>query len=296
MSKKIIAGAGVVASFAVALAPMASFALSYTTGDQLYPNTHQDALSVTLEKVCRFGYTYTDGTTVTPGYHTDGTKIGGVTANPDHRTLNSKDQGLSYGIWDITATNNVKVATAYDTQIDTTAPFDTTATGTAPTAANTTVATDTAYGIMENATVNTGFAKTALNVICNNVDGYNITAVSTPLYLGGDSSSSFYIDQTSAAPAATASTYSFQVAAVANADNKTAGTDDTDNRTVTLGSSWLDGETSRATVVTVEPKTNKSAASFKKGDVYEMTYGVGIAPDLPAGTYTGTVTYTLAQL
>ncbi len=293
MSKKLIAGAGVVASLAVALAPMASFALTYTEGDYLYPNTHRDTLSVTLEKVCSFGYEYTDGTEVIPGYHTDGTAITTVTEDPSYKTLNSKTQGLSYGIWDITATNNVKEATAYDTQITTTAPFSTTATGTAPTAQDTTAVTDTAYGIMENATYNLTFAKTALNVICNNVDGYHISAVSTPLYLGGDSSAAHYIDQTNATPAASASTYSLKAAAVANADSETAATDT--NRTVTVSTNW-GAYTTATDVVSVAPLANKSAASFKKGDVYEITYGVGIAPDLPAGTYTGTVTYTLAQL
>ena len=63
MSKKLIASAGVVASFAVALAPLATFA----TGSY-YPNTHKDTLNVTIEEVCSFGHTYADGTVVNPGW------------------------------------------------------------------------------------------------------------------------------------------------------------------------------------------------------------------------------------
>ena len=53
MSKKIIAGLGVVAGLAVALAPVASFA----TGE---PRTIEDTLEITIEESCEFGHNFTD--------------------------------------------------------------------------------------------------------------------------------------------------------------------------------------------------------------------------------------------
>ena len=53
MSKKIIAGAGVIAGLAVALAPVASFA----TGE---PRTIEDNLEITIEESCEFGHDFTD--------------------------------------------------------------------------------------------------------------------------------------------------------------------------------------------------------------------------------------------
>ena len=55
MSKKLIAGAGVVASFAIALAPLATFA----TGE---PRTVVDNLEITIEESCEFGHNFTDTT------------------------------------------------------------------------------------------------------------------------------------------------------------------------------------------------------------------------------------------
>lgn len=55
MSKKLIAGAGVVASLAVALAPLATFAEGQNTD-----RTIVDNLEVTIEPSCAFGHDFTD--------------------------------------------------------------------------------------------------------------------------------------------------------------------------------------------------------------------------------------------
>ena len=55
MSKKLIAGAGVVASFAIALAPLATFATGQNTD-----RTVIDNLEITIEDSCAFGHDFTD--------------------------------------------------------------------------------------------------------------------------------------------------------------------------------------------------------------------------------------------
>ncbi|MBR3204742.1 hypothetical protein IKF81_03625 [Candidatus Saccharibacteria bacterium] len=67
MSKKLIAGAGIVASFAVALAPLATFAAT----------NHADVLKVTVPEVCTLG-TVTSGAATDASDSTTHTSTGGT--------------------------------------------------------------------------------------------------------------------------------------------------------------------------------------------------------------------------
>ena len=302
MSKKLIAGAGVVASFAIALAPLATFAT-----DHLHPNAHQDKMSVTIEKVCAFGYTYADTTPVAAGSHTNGTQ---VSPSEGTGTVNTVTAGKNYGIWKVGSSAQVTTSAgavsdfqAYDVQhmtsfvdADEDGVYDEGETATYDNGTNTNVLTDTAYGIVDNNIAIQDFAKTKLNVVCNNAKGYTITAESTALSdvanVGHD------IPQTASVAAGTSS-WSFKYAAVANGNSETAATV-TDVRTLTYGSStagtW-DTATTAKPIITMA-KANAAtgnAATPKLGDSYEITYGVAISSNQEAGTYEGTITYTLAQ-
>lgn len=302
MSKRIIAGAGVVAGLAVALAPVATFATDF-----LYPNKHQDRLSVTIEKVCSFGYDYTDGDDVTTGLHTDGDgtntdkgtgTVHGTAADAD------KTAGKNYGKWDVTE----GAVSAYDEVLGDedgtegeqalySAYNGAYGSGTSG-AKSTTVVTDTAYGIMENNTANATFAKTKLNIVCNNAKGYTLTAISTDLTSSGLNP----IAQTNSAPTAGTSNWTFKVSPVANGATTPETPATTDDRTITVtgetssySAPWQNAK-SGITIVSAAPASaGKTAASFRDGDAYEITYGVGLSTNQEAGTYEGTITYTLAQ-
>lgn len=60
MSKKLIAGAGVAAAFAVALAPLATFATETTPSDS-GQHRQVDTLVVNLEGSCEFGHDFAEG-------------------------------------------------------------------------------------------------------------------------------------------------------------------------------------------------------------------------------------------
>ncbi len=145
MSQKLIAGAGVAASFAIALAPLATFA---TPAYDLANGQQVDTLKVTIEEVCALGHDYTGSTAnVAAGTHTKG-NAGAVT---NHGTIKHADNttyaGVGAGTW-----SSADVTGA-----------------------------DTLYGVLENSTVTTDFGKTTLKVVCNDVDGYTLKATGTPL-------------------------------------------------------------------------------------------------------------------
>ena len=293
MSKKLIAGAGVVASFAIALAPLATFATD-EAGTKA-PNAQKDILSVTLEEVCAFGYTSTNGVTVLQGKHTDGTRLSGD-ANQTDTVLTDKTAGKSFGKWDDTALDG-----AYDGRGATDVTTDDAAD------------TDTAYAIMENGTVNTTFAKTQLNIVCNNLSGYRLSAVATNLadVNAATNNNTDNIAYSRVAPAITDSTWSFYLT-----DVTTTGITDTTHEvaataTPSEGQYKLEASGATRTIIasafdstiettSTEPLYNviahSNGATSKTGDRYEITYGVSVDSALPAGTYQGNVVYTLAQI
>ena len=147
MSKKLIAGAGVVASFAVALAPLATFAADATwNSDQ-----HTDTLNVTVLPTCAFG-----AATATP--------IDGIThnANPSAAngpTVGTPDPAVSQ------AANNATWADGTDNHL-----------GMTPDASgqNENVTTDTAYYRIFAGTYDASMGTTTLTVVCNQNNGYKI--------------------------------------------------------------------------------------------------------------------------
>ena len=275
MSKKLIAGAGVVAGLAVALAPVATFATTPSAGNQYV--SQLDQLSVTVEPYCSFGYAFNDGTTtVAHGEHTNGTgNSTNATTIQDTTTYGdgSGQYGQGHGNWHDGTNATLELSPV----VSASAPD---------------IAPETAYGVMENGTYQQNFAKTKLTVICNNRNGYTITAKSTNLT---SENSSAVIAQTSATPSGSASTWSFQF------QNATgfALNGRTETGSAASAAAWLDATANAGLLVaSIAPtaQTQPSAATTATGDSYEATYGVGVGTDLPADTYTGTILYTLAQL
>ena len=284
MSKKLIAGASVVASLAVALAPLATFA----TGSY-YPNTHKDTLNVTIEEVCSFGHTYADGTVVNPGSHTNGTGLNTPSSNID--------AGKSYGKWLNASGEDVAVATAYDTQDTTDAQNP--VPSVAPT--NTTAVADTAYGVMETNTVNGTFAKTTLAIICNNATGYQIKAVPDANLAKTAATDPIPFDGDYAMSDASSSAYNFFAADTTTTADANI-TDSTLNTTEGLSAVGAGGaiEVAKSSFSTDIANTGiiatQNGATSTLGDRLTITYGVSIDANQEAGTYEGSIVYTLIQL
>ncbi len=149
MSKKLIAGAGVVASFAVALAPLATFATITRNNES---DIHTDTLNVTVAPACSFG-TVTDGTVTDGIAHTTGTANTAVDSGaPAAAWTEATDSG--YG-----RTPDADSGT-YGTNAQTNDSF--------------------AYGIYAGTTKD-AMATTALTVFCNNAGGYTLKALTNDL-------------------------------------------------------------------------------------------------------------------
>lgn len=145
MSKKIIAGLGVVAGLAAALAPVATFATaSYGINEQA------DQLRVFIPETCSFGY---EAKSIAAGTHINGTET--ASGETGYTTY-----GAGAGIW---------------TQADVNG--GTTTSGEPAT----TTYTETLQGVMAISTKADNFGKTRLNIFCNDADGYTISAVGTNL-------------------------------------------------------------------------------------------------------------------
>ena len=270
MSKinKAIAALSVVASLGVAAAPMATFAAVET------PNAPRDILNVTLEEVCAFGYT-TGGAAISAGSHTNGTDTGYTT--PNNTTPRGADPGpaagAGYGLW------STLTVTGYDGRTATTATTDDEPD------------TDTAYGIMETNTVNQNFAKTQLNSVCNDKDGYNLTAQTTDLTTTGVTDG---IVSNAAAPAAGTSSWAFQIAEGTREQSDSA-TNTGVVHTSAGDNGWYGGYTNATTIVAA-PTTGTDKSTPNTGDRWLITYGVGISASQAAATYEGHVDYIVTSI
>lgn len=140
MSKKLIAGAGVVASLAVALAPMATFA---TVADATWnSDQHTDTLNVTVLPTCAFG-----AAAATPA-------VVGITHNAASAT--PLDNSTNAATWTtVTANDNL---------------------GMTPDAASQTahVSADSAAYSIYAGTADANMGTTTLKVVCNQNAGYKI--------------------------------------------------------------------------------------------------------------------------
>ena len=151
MSKKLIAGAGVVASFAIALAPLATFAATATYES----DTHNDTLKITVAPACAFG------------------NVAGETV----------DKGVSHTVGSANTTTDA-VAGAWTPSDDTTSN----GLGRVPDKADgsygtndANISTDTfAYSIYAG-TTRDDMATTSLKIYCNTANGYTLKAATANL-------------------------------------------------------------------------------------------------------------------
>jgi len=291
MSKKLIAGAGVVASFAVALAPLATFAAG-----SYYPNTQKDTLNVTIEEICSFGHTYDEGGSneieIVPGKHADGAGSGDVDDVPE----SGIDAGKGYGKWldasgsAVTTISAYDVAEGYQRTIDST-PTDWPETYTG---IDSTPTPDTAYGVMETNTVNNAFAHTTFAVICNTDAGYQIKT-STPEDLKRSQSDTDPIafNATYAMTGSTTSAWNFYVTDVTTTDTDIYATASAHGgaETFTNGKNAYTAAMPANNII-----ASATGATAKLGDRIKVTYGVSVDADQGAGTYEGSIVYTLVQL
>ena len=141
--------------------------------------------------------------------------------------------------------------------------------------------TNTLSKTMSNGTSTDALGTTTLGVYCNNVDGYTITTTGAGALT---SSTSDTIPVNNAFSASTTG-WSFKVSAGEN------------NRGVVVAAyddTWA--TSANANAVIAQSPSNAPKMTSNDGDYFTITYGVGVSDSLSAGTYTGTITYTLAQI
>lgn len=145
MSKKLIAGAGVVASFAIALAPLATFAVD-AESDQ-----HTDRLNITVQPACSFG----------------------SAADSEH-----VDVGVSHAAGSAQTDADATTVGSWDTT-------DSDGTGRVPdnstSGVNANKSDDTFTYSIYAGTKKDAMATTTLKVFCNDNSGYMIKAITNPL-------------------------------------------------------------------------------------------------------------------
>lgn len=248
MSKKLIAGAGVVASFAIALAPLATFAADATwDSDQ-----HTDTLNVTVLPTCAFG-----AATATP--------IDGIT----HNTNPSAANGPTVGTPDPAISKDANNATWVDGN-DNHLGMTPDAAGQTPNAT-----TDTAYYRIFAGTADASMGTTTLTVVCNQNNGYKIFTQAANLSDGAQTPSTIPIVAAGDA-SATASGYTIAVA-----DDESTGatlaqvTDATKIATVTSNAaSAVDGDSYTYTYGIGVAPTQK-AATYTGNVVYTLVQQLG---------------------
>ena len=230
MSKKLIAGAGVVASLAVALAPLATFADNVTS--------HTDTLRLTIPPVCTLG-TVTNGV---PDSATD------ATTHPSGST------------WTTT----------------------TAATGT--TGKTDTLAMDVAPG---QAYAN--FASTQFTIKCNKTAGYLFKAAGPST---GNLSTGTYNIPTGAGTGAnlTADNNSYWNFKVAVSNAYVESTNESGQEIASGYNEPIAVPTNATTIV-----TGHGAMSVQSGETITVTYSAGIDSYQEAGTYEGSIEYTLVD-
>ena len=228
MSKKLIAGAGVVASLAVALAPLATFAENEPT--------IVDDLIVNIPEACEFGHTFTDQS-LSSSNLSDVARVDGV------------------GAW-----NNNNTPQAHK-------------------------AANKAYGTMEAGTATDNFASNTISIFCNKNGGYHLTAAATDL--NGPNSKKIEIgDGASEVEAGDSTSLWSYTLTLTHADNETAALDAADSG---------DSTDEIAAPDSAETILHNTATTGNAGDVLNIVYSVGIISTQQAGTYEGTITYTLYE-
>ncbi len=291
MSKKLIAGAGVVASFAIALAPLATFATEADWNSDI----HTDTFRVTVLPTCSFGTTKNSATVAE--------QIAGVTHNADGSGNSYDTETLA--TW-TTTTGTVAADTYGHSAISTVADDKT---GMTPdrkaedAVADNPETTDVdesrpavvateypslhvgTYSIYAG-TTDDDFAETNLTVICNQANGYKVYANGADLTQNLGTSGA--VSQT----IAFGDTYSTSASGYGLAEvERTAGT--AANITIPTVASGKQALT--LTAGTPGAIVTNTAESLETGDTFKITYGIGVKSGQKTGTYEGSVVYTLVQ-
>ena len=269
MSKKLIAGAGVVASLAVALAPLATYAAenSYTSDE------HTDKFEITVKDTCAFGHLAVNS----------GSALTGITHNTNPaNTAAATPEAQAYWTAGAPETNDPE-STGYDGTPNPVTPGEgTTNTGRTPDrdTGYYNVETDTAAYSIEAGTEKEGFATTTLVVYCNNSTDAKYTL---KVQMKDLEKSAGVVIPAAADYSASKSGYAIDSVVLGTARDGSAV--NTTNFPASTKKAYT-GETIMAT-------GTKGTATT--GDAYTVTYGIGVASSQEAGTYEGTVVYTLYQ-
>ncbi len=264
MSKKLIAGAGVVASLAVALAPLATFAdIADDESDQ-----HTDELVITVPPSCTFGDALQE-TSPLPGGITHGSESN-VTYNATPTTSTDSH------------TDDDVVSTGYGSNV---------AAGGITTSSNLNASEHTILKTVQAGTTAAGFASTVMKVVCTNTEGYTIQVATPNLYNETTGYTSENIPALNGTGSTKAASYSatnsgYDLDSIV-ANNGAASASD-----VVEGAATFYANATAGTAETIIEHTGVSAAT---GDTITVTYGVGIQSNQAAGTYSGKVVYTLLQ-
>lgn len=269
MSKKLIAGAGVVASFAIALAPLATFAED-VNGE--VSDSHQDKLVLTVLPSCTFGSAKKSGDAYPSGITHNGT-TGDDAAYGDDATNGE----YTATVWDRTETTtgtagaadstdtgshngNVLESTGFGTKVG--------ESGVTATNGRSNASSHTVHRSMLAGTSTANFAQTTMYIVCNNGTGYSVTSTATALTNG-------------------TAAEDIPVVAASGYNATTSGY----NGIVTAGT----GVTKDANVVQTAETViaHKAGVTAEAGDSITVEYGMGVASSQKADTYVGTVTYKL---
>jgi len=268
MSKKLIAGAGVVASFAIALAPLATFADQATNAS----DQHADELVVTVLPSCTFG----SASKSTDPY------AGGITHDNSQGDYGENAADSSYAAggkisataWN-TATGTAEAASGTDEGGHTANDIASTGYGIngegGVLSTNENSSEHTVHRSMLAGTTTDTFAQTTMWVVCNNGDGYSITATANALTDGAQNNAKEII--------------------VAN--DYSAAKSGYTLKTLAASENGMTTENAAAAAYNDTRIAYKNGVSAEAGDSLTVTYGMGIASSQEADTYAGKVTYKL---
>ena len=257
MSKKIIAGLGVVAGLAVALTPAVTFATSTIHANA--SDSHTDELVITVNPSCTFG----DALASTPVDGVSHIAVSGTTWNESAPQTAETEAPATHSNDDVDSTGFGIIADELP---------DSTSTITAAVNAS----EHTAYRTMNAGTTNDAFAKTTLKVVCTNTDGYTVKFVTPALV------------KSAGVEIPAAATYSVSASgynlATVTANNGTSGATDV-----------VSGKATAAYSASETALVKHTGLSATSGDTIDIVYGIGIQSNQEAGTYAGKVIYTLYQ-
>ena len=267
MSKRIIAGAGVLAGLAVALAPVATFAdIAGTASD-----THTDELVITLQPSCTFG-DWAQSTSPLPGGITHGSET-----------------GTTYNVTPTTSTDSHTDDDVASTGYGTVVAELPGGAESGSIAAN--ASEHTILRTMQAGTTAAGFASTTMKVVCTNTEGYSIKVATPNLYNETTGYTSENIPALNGTGSTKAAAYSVTASGY-DLDSITANNGTSSASDVVDGAATFYANETAGTAETIVKHTGVSAAT---GDTITVTYGIGVQSNQAAGTYSGKVVYSLFQ-